>query len=132
LLAAGFAPAPARVVRADGACGRTSGRSDARHVARELPLGDYLYEPKWDGFRCLAFRDGTSVDLRSRRQRPLARYFPEIVEALLALDVPTFAIDGELVVVAPSGGDFDALLGRLHRRRPASSCFVERRRREAR
>jgi ATP-dependent DNA ligase len=87
-------------------------------LARELPLGDYLYEPKWDGFRCLAFRDGDEVVLLSRKQRPLARYFPEIVEALLALCAPELTIDGELLVVTSSGGDFDALLRRLH---PAAS-----------
>src|SRR3954451_11716796 len=84
-------------------------------LARELPLGDYVYEPKWDGFRCLAFRDGTEVDLRSRNQRPLARYFPELVEALLALPAQRFVVDGEIVV---AGFDFDALLRRLH---PAAS-----------
>src|SRR5215212_3276377 len=75
-------------------------------LARELPLGGYLYEPKWDGFRCLAFRDGADVDLRSRNQRPLARYFPEIVEALLTLPAPRFALDGELVVATRAGFDF--------------------------
>jgi ATP-dependent DNA ligase len=54
-------------------------------LARELPHGDYLYEPKWDGFRALVFRDGGEVDIRSRNDRPLARYFPEIVAAVLAL-----------------------------------------------
>jgi ATP-dependent DNA ligase len=87
-------------------------------LVRELPSGDYLYEPKWDGFRCLAFRDGDDVDLRSRNQRPLARYFPEIVEALLALPSQELALDGELVVATPGGLDFQALLARLH---PAAS-----------
>jgi ATP-dependent DNA ligase len=95
-------------------------------LARELPLDGYVYEPKWDGFRCLAFRDGGAVDLRSRNQRPLARYFPEIVEALLALRADRFVLDGELVVATRDGLDFDALLGRLH---PAASR-VERLRRE--
>jgi ATP-dependent DNA ligase len=87
-------------------------------LARELPLDGYIYEPKWDGFRCLAFRDGDDVDLRSRNQRPLARYFPEIVEALLALPEERFALDGELVVVRDGRFDFEALLARLH---PAAS-----------
>jgi ATP-dependent DNA ligase len=87
-------------------------------LARELPLGGYVYEPKWDGFRCLAFRDGDRVDLRSRRQRPLARYFPEIVEALLGVERHAFTLDGELLVFTGHGGDFEALLGRLH---PAAS-----------
>jgi ATP-dependent DNA ligase len=96
-------------------------------LARELPLNGFVYEPKWDGFRCLAFRDGADVDLRSRNQRPLARYFPEIVEALLGLPEPRFALDGELVVATPAGLDFEALLARLH---PAASR-VERLRRES-
>src|SRR5215218_4140573 len=95
-------------------------------LERELPHGGYLYEPKWDGFRCLAFRDGDEVDLRSRNQRPLARYFPEVVEALLALRQSRFVLDGELVVANPEGFDFEALLSRLH---PAASR-VERLRRE--
>ena len=92
-------------------------------LARELPLDGYLYEPKWDGFRCLAFRDGDEIDLRSRNQRPLARYFPEIVEALLGLEERRFVLDGELVV---EGLGFEALLARLH---PAASR-VERLRAE--
>src|SRR5919204_1377587 len=82
-------------------------------LARELPVGDFLYEPKWDGFRCLAFRDGDDVELWSRNDRPLARYFPELVEALRAVDARTFVLDGEIVA-----RDFDALLARLH---PAAS-----------
>ncbi|MDP8904050.1 MAG: ATP-dependent DNA ligase [Chloroflexota bacterium] len=96
-------------------------------LARELPGDGFSYEPKWDGFRCLAFREGDQVDLRSRHDRPFARYFPEIVEALRALPAPALALDGELVVVTERGFDFAALLGRLH---PAASR-VERLRREA-
>lgn len=95
-------------------------------LARELPRDGYLYEPKWDGFRCLAFRDGREVELRSRNQRPLARYFPELVAALLELPLETFALDGEIVVPTSSGTDFEALLRRLH---PAASR-VERLRTE--
>jgi ATP-dependent DNA ligase len=83
-------------------------------LERELPHDGYLYEPKWDGFRCMVFRDEADVDLRSRNQRPLARYFPELVRALLDLPVERFALDGEIVVP----GDFEALLRRLH---PAAS-----------
>src|SRR5437763_3371418 len=90
-------------------------------LVRELPRDGYRYEPKWDGFRCLAFRDGGEIDLRSRNQRPLARYFPEVVEALLDLEEPRFVLDGELLA-----DDFEALLARLH---PAASR-VERLRRE--
>jgi ATP-dependent DNA ligase len=97
-------------------------------LTRELPVGDYLYEPKWDGFRCLAFRDGTAVDLRSRHDRPLARYFPELVEGLLALPEQQLVLDGEIVLIGRAGGfDFATLMGRLH---PAASR-VERLRLEA-
>ena len=87
-------------------------------LAREIPEGAFAYEPKWDGFRCLAFRDGDRVDLRSRHDRPLARYFPEVVEALVALPEDRFVIDGEIVLFRPEGFDFAALMGRLH---PAAS-----------
>jgi ATP-dependent DNA ligase len=80
-------------------------------LARELPLGDYLYEPKWDGFRCIAICTRREVDLRSRNGRPLARYFPEIVEPLREQEQ---SFDGELMVPAPDGSDFGALLNRLH------------------
>jgi len=87
-------------------------------LARELPRDGYLYEPKWDGFRCLAYCQGHEVDLRSRHGRPLGRYFPEVVEALLRLASPSFVLDGELVVVRDGRFDFEALLARLH---PAAS-----------
>jgi ATP-dependent DNA ligase len=96
-------------------------------LARELPADGYLYEPKWDGFRCLVFRSGDHVDLRSRNDRPLARYFPEIVEGLRALTESRFVLDGEIVVTSPRGFDFATLLSRLH---PARSR-VERLRIEA-
>jgi ATP-dependent DNA ligase len=93
---------------------------------RELPLDGYLYEPKWDGFRGLAFRDGGDVDLRSRNHRPLARYFPELVESLIALGTERFVLDGEILALSEARPDFPALLARLH---PAASR-VERLRRE--
>jgi ATP-dependent DNA ligase len=95
-------------------------------LARELPRGGFLYEPKWDGFRCLAFRDGGEIDLRSRHGRPLARYFPEIVEGLQGLRVARFVVDGEILVLREEGSDFPALMSRLH---PAASR-VERLRAE--
>lgn len=95
-------------------------------LARELPAGDYFYEPKWDGFRCLAFVERGGVDLRSRHQRPLARYFPELVEALRGLR-RDLVLDGEIVVAGASAFDFEALLGRLH----PSSSRVEQLRHEA-
>jgi ATP-dependent DNA ligase len=88
-------------------------------LTRDLPEGDdWYFEPKWDGFRCLVFREGDAVDLRSRNQRPFARYFPEIVDALRAVACDRFVLDGELVVLGGSSFDFTALLSRLH---PAAS-----------
>ena len=95
-------------------------------LVRELPRDGFLYEPKWDGFRALAFRDGEEVDLRSRHGRPLARYFPELVEALLELPESRFAVDGEILARADDEYDFQSLLTRIH---PAASR-VERLRRE--
>lgn len=86
-----------------------------------IPVGKgWQYEPKWDGFRCLAFREGASVDLRSKSGQPLARYFPEIVAALRALRASAFVLDGELVIPDAKGRrlSFDALLQRIH---PAAS-----------
>jgi ATP-dependent DNA ligase len=82
-------------------------------LARELPPG-HLYAPKWDGFRCLAFCEDGEIDLRSRNDRPLARYFPELVDALRRLPDALLVLDGELVVPTSAGLDFTALLSRLH------------------
>jgi ATP-dependent DNA ligase len=88
-------------------------------AAERLPAGEgWLYEPKWDGFRCLAFRSGFEVVLQSKSCQPLARYFPELVAALAALPAHRFALDGEIVISGSSGLDFDALLQRIH---PAAS-----------
>jgi ATP-dependent DNA ligase len=83
-------------------------------LVAELPTGDWQYEPKWDGFRCLAFRDGRKVELRSKSGQPLARYFPEVVESLLNVDADRFVLDGELVIPEGSGLSFNALLQRIH------------------
>jgi ATP-dependent DNA ligase len=84
-------------------------------LSRELPVGDGLtYEPKWDGFRCLAFREGDHVELSSRNERPFARYFPEIVDAVRALAADHVVLDGELLVHTSAGFDFAALMKRLH------------------
>jgi ATP-dependent DNA ligase len=80
--------------------------------------GGWLYEPKWDGFRCLAFRKGKEVLLQSKACQPLGRYFPELVEALAALPVSTFAFDGEIVISRDGVLAFDDLLQRIH---PAES-----------
>jgi ATP-dependent DNA ligase len=91
---------------------------EARSVA-EIPAGpEWQYEPKWDGFRCLAFRDGGKVELQSKSGQPFARYFPEIVAAIAALGSERFVLDGELVVPDDGAFSFDALLQRIH---PAAS-----------
>jgi ATP-dependent DNA ligase len=90
-------------------------------LARALPGssdGEFVFEPKWDGFRCLAFRDGGDVDLRSRHDRPLSRYFPELVEGFRSLPVERFVFDGEIVLIRGGALDFEALMSRLH---PAAS-----------
>jgi ATP-dependent DNA ligase len=84
-----------------------------------IPVGpEWLYEPKWDGFRCLAFRDGKSIELQSKAGRRLTRYFPELVDAVRRLKAERFVIDGEIVVPSDGGFSFDALLQRIH---PAAS-----------
>ena len=91
---------------------------EAKSVEK-LPVGDnWQYEPKWDGFRCLAFRDGERVDLQSKSGQPLARYFPELVDALLKLKPKQFVIDSEIVVPVKGKFSFDDLLMRIH---PAES-----------
>jgi ATP-dependent DNA ligase len=91
---------------------------EARRAA-ELPFGEqWAYEPKWDGFRCLAFRDGGRVELQSKGEKPLTRYFPEIVEALRRVKAERFVVDGELIVPREGRLSFDDLLQRIH---PAES-----------
>jgi ATP-dependent DNA ligase len=85
----------------------------------EIPDGaHWQYEPKWDGFRCLAFRNGDDIALQSKSGQPLGRYFPEIIEALRALPMRQFVLDGELVVALDGAFSFDALQQRIH---PAAS-----------
>ncbi len=84
-------------------------------AAGEIPRGaEWQYEPKWDGFRCLAFRDGDDVELQSKTGRPMARFFPELVAALRNLKPKQFVIDGEIVIPEDSGVSFDSLMGRIH------------------
>ena len=83
-----------------------------------LPIGPFLYEPKWDGFRALVFRGESTVYIQSRDLRPLDRYFPELHEAFLAGLPDGCVIDGEIVIAAPQGLDFERLQLRLH---PAAS-----------
>ncbi|HVR19024.1 MAG TPA: ATP-dependent DNA ligase [Polyangiaceae bacterium] len=84
-----------------------------------LPTGEeFVYEPKWDGFRALVFRDGDELFIQSRDEKPLARYFPELVSALSAALPPRVVLDGEIVIARNDVLDFDALQMRLH---PAAS-----------
>jgi ATP-dependent DNA ligase len=87
-------------------------------LADELPVGAFLYEPKWDGFRAIVFRAGSELFIQSRDLRPLDRYFPELHAALLEKLPDRCVIDGEIVIATPRGLDFDALQLRLH---PAAS-----------
>ena len=88
-------------------------------AATKLPVGDGVYyEPKWDGFRCIVFRDGDEVELGSRNERPLTRYFPEVVEAVKANLPERCVVDGEIVVPRGDRLHFEDLLQRIH---PAES-----------
>ena len=85
----------------------------------ELPAGGaWIFEPKWDGFRALIFRDGDEIEIQSRDEKPLNRYFPELVEPLRAQLPARCVLDGEIVIAKDGGLDFDALQLRLH---PAAS-----------
>lgn len=89
------------------------------NTAKQIPDGEeWEYEPKWDGFRCLTFRDADSIHLASKSSQPLGRYFPEMVEAVRELDAPQFVLDGELIIAQERRLNFDALLQRIH---PAES-----------
>ena len=91
---------------------------EARSVD-QIPVGDdWQYEPKWDGFRCIAFRDGDKLFLQSKAGQPLARYFPDVVESLSKLTARRFVLDGELAIPVGKALSFDELQLRLH---PAAS-----------
>ena len=82
---------------------------------KEIPSAEgWQYEPKWDGFRCLAFKSGRKALLQSKSGQPLGRYFPELIEALLELPVPKFVLDGEIVIEHEGRLHFDELLQRIH------------------
>lgn len=88
-------------------------------LVNEVPSsGDWMYEPKWDGFRSLVFRDGDDVVMRSKSGQPLERYFPEVQRALTDVECEHFVLDGEIVVPTDDGFSFDDLLERIH---PAAS-----------
>jgi ATP-dependent DNA ligase len=91
--------------------------------AAELPAGpEWQYEPKWDGFRCLAFRDAARIDLQSKSGKPLTRYFPDLVAALKKLKAIKFVLDGEIVIPIDGNLSFDDLLQRIH---PAASRVLK-------
>jgi ATP-dependent DNA ligase len=90
-------------------------------ASHELPVGeegDFIFEPKWDGFRCIVFRDGAEIELGSRNEKPLTRYFPELIEPLRESLPDRCVLDGELVVANEGGLDFEGLQQRIH---PAES-----------
>ena len=92
-------------------------------LTRTLPVGGgWRYEPKWDGFRCLAFRAGEEVALTSRKERPLEPYFPDVAASLLRVPADSVVLDGELLARRDGQLSFDALLSRIH----PSATFVER------
>src|SRR3990170_4487341 len=84
-------------------------------LAGEIPTGaEWLYEPKWDGFRALVFRDGNDLEVISRDGKPLHRYLPELVPVLSGSLPRRCVVDGEVVITGPEGLDFDGLLMRIH------------------
>src|SRR5512146_533933 len=92
-------------------------------AADGLPAGDgWLFEPKWDGFRTLVFRDGEGLHLQSRELKPLDRYFPELLAPLRDRLPSRCVVDGEIVIAGPEGLDFEALLLRIH---PAASRVAQ-------
>ncbi|MFZ5441489.1 MAG: ATP-dependent DNA ligase [Myxococcota bacterium] len=81
----------------------------------EIPVGEgWLYEPKWDGFRAIVFREGERLHLCSRNGQPLERYFPEVLAGLAKALPPEIVVDGEIILPGPKGLDFDALSNRIH------------------
>ena len=93
----------------DEASGDAPGETDAGEVATSRSRADMVYEPKWDGFRCIVFRDGDEIELGSRNEKPLTRYFPEVVEAVRASLPQRCVLDGEIVIVSGKSLDFEAL-----------------------
>ncbi len=92
-------------------------------LVEELPTGpEWQYEPKWDGFRCVVFRDGDTIDLMSKAGKPLARYFPDLVETIRSIKARQFVLDGEIVIPHEESLSFDELLLRIH---PAESRVLK-------
>ena len=89
-------------------------------LVENIPDGEgWLYEPKWDGFRCLVFRDDAKVYLQSKSGQPLARYFPELVDAFAKVKAKRFVLDGEIAIPIGKKFSFDDLFERIH---PMPSC----------
>ena len=110
---------PAGIVSADAPALRTAARAHAREAVDGLPSDDgWLFEPKWDGFRAIVFRDGDEVFTQSRDLKPLDRYFPELAEPLRAALPERCVLDGEVVIARDGALAFEALLLRIH---PAAS-----------
>jgi ATP-dependent DNA ligase len=96
----------------------TTSPMEARLV-EDLPADEgWQFEPKWDGFRCLVFKSGDNVDLRAKSGKPLARYFPDVIERVRAIRKKSFVVDGELIIIDQDALSFEALQLRLH---PAAS-----------
>ena len=88
-------------------------------LKQTLPTGpEWIYEPKWDGFRCIVFKDGDQVELQSKAGKPLARYFPDVVDIVRKVPARRFVLDGEIVIPVAGSLSFDELLLRIH---PAAS-----------
>ena len=87
-------------------------------LTRDLPTGNFLYEPKWDGFRAIVFRDGDDVEIGSRNEKPLTRYFPDLIDPIRRHLPERAVVDGEIVIATDHGLDFDLLSLRIH---PAAS-----------
>src|SRR3954470_1211638 len=85
-------------------------------AVKEIPRGNLSFEPKWDGFRSIIFRDGDDVEIGSRNEKPMTRYFPEIVEAARANLPERCVVDGEIIVIGPTGDrlEFEVLQQRIH------------------
>jgi ATP-dependent DNA ligase len=96
----------------------TTAPMEARLI-EDLPIGEaWQFEPKWDGFRCLAFKNGKNVELRAKSGKSLSRYFPDVIERVRAIESKSFVVDGELIIVEAGALSFEALQLRLH---PAES-----------
>jgi len=114
-------PAPKPAICVEGGCASSKLMSKPPIPPMEaqsvdlIPTGpEWQYEPKWDGFRCIALRDGDSVTLQSKAGKPLTRYFPDVAAAVAAINAQRFVLDGEIAVPQDGTFSFDALLQRIH------------------